>query len=113
MDKQILLSFKMIIINRLFTFLNNDLRREVWVRKQLSLIPKGETILDVGAGECRYKKYCKNLRYTSQDFGKYHGKGDGSALQTGEWDVSKIDIISDITKIPVSKNSYKIGRAHV
>ena len=26
-----------------------------WVREQLNSIPTGETILDAGAGECKYK----------------------------------------------------------
>lgn len=94
------------IINKLFPFLDNDRRREIWVCKQLNSIPAGEKILDVGAGECKYKKYCSHLRYTSQDFGQYSGSGDNSGLQTGSWDTSRIDIISDITKIPVAKGSY-------
>jgi SAM-dependent methyltransferase len=65
-------------------------------------------LLDVGAGELRNKLYCSHLLYVSHDFCQYEGKGDGVALQTGEWDVSKIDIISDITSIPVEDESFDI-----
>ncbi|MBI2268227.1 MAG: class I SAM-dependent methyltransferase [Candidatus Blackburnbacteria bacterium] len=96
----------MAILKKLFPFLRNDERREIWVCQKLASIPKREKILDVGAGECRYKKYCQHLLYKSQDFGQYTGQGDYSGLQTGTWDTSKIDIISDITNIPVSSSSY-------
>lgn len=86
-------------------FLGNGYFRGAWVQKQLELIPTGESILDAGAGECRYKEYCNHLQYTSQDFGR-EGKGDGVGLQTREWDTSKIDIVSDITDIPVEDKTF-------
>ena len=88
-----------------FPFLKNDLRREDWVAKMLASIPKGESLMDAVAGECKYKKCCSHLKYISQDFGKYNGSGDNLGLQTGAWNVSKIDIISDIEKIPLPKGS--------
>jgi ubiquinone/menaquinone biosynthesis C-methylase UbiE len=86
--------------------LNNLEVREKWLKKTLAAIPKGKKILDAGAGELQYKKFCKHLNYVSQDFGKYTGAGDGKALQTGTWDNSKLDIVSDITAIPVKKSSF-------
>lgn len=80
--------------------------RETWLENTLKKINKGSKILDAGAGELQYKKYCSHLNYTSQDFGRYTGKGDGSALQTGAWDNSKLDILSDITTIPVKDKSF-------
>jgi len=90
----------------LFSFLNNRKNRDKWVIKKLGDIPKESSILDVGAGTCKYRKYCSDLNYTSQDFCEYKGVGDGCGSQTGEWDTSKIDIVSDITKIPVPGSSY-------
>lgn len=84
----------------------NQANREKWLKKTLKQIPKGKKILDAGAGELQYKKYCKHLRYTSQDFAQYDGSGDSKGLQTGEWDNSKLDIISDITSIPVKDKSF-------
>ncbi len=94
-------------ISRLYNYcgLKNLKDRERWLEKTIKNIPKGESILDAGAGELQYKKYCQNLKYTSQDFGQYSGEGD-EGLQMGKWDNSKLDIISDITNIPVEKNTF-------
>ncbi len=46
------------------------------------------------------------MRYISQDFGQYQGEGDRRGLQTGKWDVSKIDLVCDIAAIPESSGSF-------
>ena len=79
--------------------------REQWLEKTLQKIPNGKKILDAGAGELQYKKFCNHLKYVSQDFAQYTGEGD-AGLQTNTWDNSKLDIISDITAIPVKGNSF-------
>ena len=66
----------------------------------------GGSILDVGAGDQKYKKLCSHLVYTSQDFCEYDGTGDGIGLQNNEWDTSKIDIVSDIGNIPVEAEIF-------
>ena len=48
------------------------------------------------------------MDYVSQDICEYDGSGDGVALQTGEWNFSQIDIISDITNIPEPDSSFDI-----
>lgn len=80
--------------------------REAWMKKTLNQIPAGSRILDAGAGELKYKKFCAHLNYVSQDFGQYDGKGDGKGLQTRNWDQTKVDIISDITAIPEPDASF-------
>ena len=85
---------------------SNEWNREKWLEKTLSQIPAGSRILDAGAGELKYKKFCAHLNYVSQDFGQYDGKGDGKGLQTKSWDQTKVDIISDITAIPEPDNSF-------
>jgi len=74
--------------------------REHWLEKKLAEIPKGASIIDVGAGELKQKRFCGHLNYTSQDFGQYDGKGDGKGCQMGDWDNNKLDIVSDILTIP-------------
>jgi 2-polyprenyl-3-methyl-5-hydroxy-6-metoxy-1,4-benzoquinol methylase len=74
--------------------------RNSWIAEQLKSIPSGKRILDAGAGELQWKPYCGHLDYVSQDFCQYKGGGDGKGLQCKTWDVSKIDIVSDITDIP-------------
>jgi ubiquinone/menaquinone biosynthesis C-methylase UbiE len=85
---------------------NSDQARIDWVAKTLQSVPKGYRILDAGAGEMRLKPYCSHLDYVSQDFCQYEGSGDGKALQTGAWDTSRIDIVSNITAIPVPDASF-------
>ena len=88
--------------------LDNGENRYSWVKNQLSEIPSGKRILDAGAGECRYKPYCSHLDYVSQDFNQYTGTGDGKGIQTGKWDTSRIDIVSDITNIPEPDASFDV-----
>ena len=84
----------------------NESNRVSWIKHTLGNIKKGSRLLDAGAGEQQFKKYCSHLDYVAQDFGQYDGSGDNSALQTGSWDQSKLDIISDITSIPELDNSF-------
>jgi len=80
--------------------------REAWLEAQLHAIPAGNRILDAGAGELAYKKYCAHLRYVSQDFGQYTGEGDGKGLQTGKWEQTHLDIMCDIIAIPEPDASF-------
>ena len=86
--------------------LNNLADRQSWVKEALSKLPNGYSIIDVGAGEMQYKQYCMHLNYVSQDFGEYEGEGNKEGLQTGTWDTSKIDIVSDILEIPEPDASF-------
>jgi len=84
----------------------NESDRLDWTKKTLLKLPKGLKILDAGAGELQFKKYCSHLKYTSQDFAQYNGKGNQVGLQMGTWDNSKLDIVSDITQIPRPDKSF-------
>lgn len=87
-------------------YLGNLKTREQWLEKALSEVASGSRILDAGAGELQYKRFCQHLNYVAQDFGEYNGEGNTNGLQTGTWDNSKLDIISDITKIPEDDASF-------
>lgn len=84
---------------------NNETNRYKWTEETLKKIPTGYKILDAGAGECQFKKFCTHLNYTAQDFAQYEGDGN-VGLQMGSWDNSKLDIVSDITAIPVADESF-------
>lgn len=85
---------------------HNQSVREEWLKGTLQKIPLGSRILDAGAGELKYKPLCSHLNYVSQDFAQYDGQGDGAGLQPGSWDQTKLDIVSDITKIPQPDASF-------
>ncbi|MEI8033178.1 MAG: methyltransferase domain-containing protein [Chlorobiaceae bacterium] len=84
----------------------NQESRDEWLEKTIKLIPSGSRVLDAGAGELKYKKYCTHLEYVAQDFAEYDGRGDESGLQMGTWDQSKLDLVSDITSIPQPDASF-------
>jgi ubiquinone/menaquinone biosynthesis C-methylase UbiE len=82
----------------------NEEVRVAWIEETLKKIPEGLTILDAGAGESPFKKFCSHLKYIAQDFGQYSGNGE-VGLQTGTWDNSKLDIVCDIVSIPLPDHS--------
>lgn len=85
---------------------NTVVQRDFWVEKHLKAIREGESILDCGAGEQPYRKYCEHLQYTSQDFCEYDGQAIAGLDTNGTWNTSTIDIVSDIIEIPVQAESY-------
>ncbi len=76
------------------------------INSNLSKLSEGSRILDAGAGEQQYRSYCSHLRYVSQDFNEYKGTGNKEGLQTGTWNISKTDIISDVNSIPEPDSSF-------
>lgn len=74
--------------------------REAWLADRLAVLPAGQRLLDVGAGECANKRFCSHLEYVSQDIAQYDGQGDGVGLQTNVWDTAQIDIVGDLYDIP-------------
>jgi SAM-dependent methyltransferase len=83
--------------------LKNAKAREQWIAAKLRSLPAGSSILDVGAGECAFKKYCEHLEYTSQDVAEYDGTGNRKGLQTRTWDFDQIAIVCDLYDVPEDK----------
>ena len=84
----------------------NAQTRDTWIESVLTAMPAGTRLLDAGAGEMQYKKFCQHLDYVSQDLSAYDGSGNESGLQTGSWDTRGIDIVSDICAMPVEDSSF-------
>jgi ubiquinone/menaquinone biosynthesis C-methylase UbiE len=84
----------------------NESNRVRWLEDTLKNIPAGSRILDAGAGELQFRKFCTHLDYVAQDFGQYDGAGNSAALQRGKWDQSQLDIVCDITAIPQPDASF-------
>jgi len=60
------------------------------------MVENGTKILDVGAGQCQYKKHFSHAQYVSQDL----------CIGDKNWDYSCIDINSEIYDIPVKSESF-------
>lgn len=84
----------------------NESNRHTWIKKELSSLPPGSILLDAGAGEQPYKKYCTHLQYVSQDFAQYNPDELKQGLQMGQWDYGTLDIVSDIASIPRPDASF-------
>jgi SAM-dependent methyltransferase len=87
---------------------NNATARDQWIKSTLARLPAETRLLDADAGTQRYRSFCSHLHYVSQDFCEYKGKGDGIGMQTGSWDTTKIDIVSDIVAIPEKNGSFGV-----
>lgn len=85
-------------------FRNSEIRND-WVKGKLLSMPKGKILLDAGAGESKYKKYCSHLKYIAQDFGEYVPGEIDTGIQSSKWDYSDINIKCDITDIPLESGS--------
>lgn len=91
--------------NMYWSTIPNSEVRDKWVEEKLRKIPDGKIILDAGAGEQPYKKFCTHLKYISQDFGEYDTSEKKEALQMKEWNSRSVDILSDIINIPLEDES--------
>jgi SAM-dependent methyltransferase len=65
------------------------------IKRASDRLQDGQTLLDAGAGEARYKAYFKRGRYIALDA----GYGDSS------WDYTKLDICGDLEKLPLLDSS--------
>ena len=100
---------KILTVRDMWWYVQNGSTRDKWIIQKLKEIPEGLTLLDAGAGNMPYKKYCNHLNYLSQDFGKY----DDSKHEVGlhpdkDWSSKEADIISDITNMPLEDASIDV-----
>jgi SAM-dependent methyltransferase len=84
----------------------NEKTRIAWVEQALKQVPAGSLILDAGAGEQQYRKFCSHLSYVSQDFAAYKPEELDLGLQMPKWEYGQLDIISDIIAIPRPDQSF-------
>ncbi|HEY4109826.1 class I SAM-dependent methyltransferase [Puia sp.] len=84
----------------------NESNRVEWLEKTLKNVQANSRILDAGAGEQQFKRFCTHLRYVSQDFAQYVPAELSSGLQMPKWDYGKLDIVSDIAGIPEPDGAF-------
>lgn len=86
--------------------LTNEEKRDRWIISKLKSLSPGLRILDAGAGEMPYKKYCSHLNYVAQDASNYNPESMEEGLQIKNWKYGKLDIVCDITAIPEPDESF-------
>jgi SAM-dependent methyltransferase len=89
-------------LDSLFHF-NQD-NRDDWVAKIARRLPPATRLLDVGAGEGRYRPLFTHCNYVAQDFGRYEGVTEGHLRE--DWDYTHLDYECDATNIPVPDETF-------
>ncbi len=84
----------------------NQAARDQWVKEVAARTPRGALVLDVGAGECRYRQLFDHCDYRAQDFGEHEGTSSGQLRQ--DWQYGSLDYVSDITAIPVESSTFDV-----
>jgi SAM-dependent methyltransferase len=69
-------------------------------------VPAGETVLDVGAGEGRYRSLFAHCTYRAHDFAEYQGTPEG--LLKDKWEYAMLDYVSDVTDLPVESETIDV-----
>lgn len=82
----------------------NQANRDNWVAGVAARLPPDTRVLDVGAGECRYRELFAHCDYKTQDFCEYQGTIKG--VLRDDWRYGQIDYVSDVTSIPVPDSSF-------
>ena len=82
----------------------NQSDRDAYVKRVAATVPQGSRVLDVGAGEGRYRDCFAHCRYETQDFKQYEGTKQGLHQET--WQYTRLDYVSDITAIPVKDGTF-------
>ena len=59
-------------------------------------LPSGSLVLDAGAGECQYKPFFREHKYTAID----------TAYGDESWDYSNIDVIGSLDNLPLADNTF-------
>ena len=85
---------------------HNQASRDRWVTLLSREIASGSRVLDVGAGQGRYRQLFEHCVYRTHDFAAYDGSAEG--LFAESWDYSTLDYVSDITELPVADGSFDV-----
>ena len=98
-------------VNRLKFYLDNSHARELFIRSAVAKIPSGMKLLDAGAGDQKYRKFCSHLEYQAQDFGEYRTDqkrmlGSSGLGGISGYEYGLMDFTGDIWKIDVKNETF-------
>lgn len=76
--------------------------RDKWIAEQAARLPKGTSVLDVGAGSAPYRALFAGCHYKTQDFAQLKPE----QLRSGSY--AAIDFVSEADAIPVPDGSFDV-----
>jgi SAM-dependent methyltransferase len=82
----------------------NQRQRDEWVASVAGRLPAGTRILDLGAGQSRYRALFGHCRYETQDFCAYQGSSEG--LLKDDWRYAPMDYVCDAAAVPVEDGAF-------
>jgi ubiquinone/menaquinone biosynthesis C-methylase UbiE len=80
-------------------FAFNLRNRDLWIAAHAARVPRGASVLDVGAGSAPYRAQFSHCDYKTQDF---------IALNSDQLRYGQIDIVCDAKEIPVANESFDV-----
>lgn len=87
--------------SRIFNF--NQVERDSWIQRQTSELRDGLLVLDIGAGNCPYRKHFSRCVYKTQDFAAL--PPDQLRDHSG---YDRIDYVCDAADIPVPADQFDV-----
>jgi len=87
--------------NKFYRF--NIYNRDKWIKQKSKVIKRGLKVLDVGAGSAPYRNLFNHCEYITQDFAQLNAD-----QIRGKKGYTLIDIISDISSIPIDDESIDV-----
>lgn len=82
----------------------NQTNRDRWVADIARQLKADSRLLDVGAGQCRYRDLFRHCVYQAQDFGGYPGTTEGAMPEA--WQYGQLDYVCDAAAIPVDDATF-------
>ncbi|MCF8074936.1 MAG: class I SAM-dependent methyltransferase [Desulfotignum sp.] len=88
---------------------NNEYKRQEWIKYTLSTFSSGKKILDAGCGNQQYRPYCCHLTYYAQDLGEFSidRKPSLAGFKT-DYEYGPLDYTGNIWKIAESDGFFDI-----
>ena len=83
-------------------FAFNLRNRDLWIAAHAARVPRGASVLDVGAGSAPYRAQFSHCDYKTQDFIALNS----DQLRDGRY--GQIDIVCDAKEIPVANESFDV-----
>ena len=98
---------KVPVLRRIFGTVDNRPMRDEFVIGALKRIPAGSLLLDAGAGDQLYRKYCDHLIYKAQDLGQFEvDLTPAMNTYTEKYQYGKIDYVGNVWDVAADNATF-------